>query len=175
MHATLIDTRIDRLSPELLRFLARRCSDPEGTLQEIWLKVVRANPTCADERSFRAYVYAVARRQLIDAHRRQQARVSLVAMDEPAADALSNRSDTLTPHDTARAAGLLDEVERTLAGLNPEIAQVFRWRMTESVSFKDIARRQNVPLNTALGRHHRAVKAIAKALRTAGLGPEETS
>lgn len=143
-------------------------------MQEIWLKVARANPDCADPRSFRAYVYAVARRQVIDLHRRRSVRISLVGMDDAAVDAAGGGS-AHTPHDTARADAVLDVVEATLAGLSPQIAEVFRWRMTETVSFRDIARRQNVPLNTALGRHHRAVKAIAAALRAKGLGPEESS
>lgn len=170
MHATLLDSRIDALSPELLAFLGRRTREPEELMQEVWLKVARANPDCPDDRSFRAYVFAVARRQIIDAHRRRQARVSLVPLDAGVREPVS----AATPDSHADARRMLAVVEDTLATLQPEVVEVFRWRTTHTLSFKEIAARQGVPLNTALGRHHRAVKAIGAALSQAGLRPEES-
>lgn len=169
MLATLLDRRIESLSPELLAFLSRRASEPEELMQEVWLKVARANPDCADDASFRAYVFAVARRQVIDSYRRRQARVSLVALESTHREPIASGG----PDRLVEAKGMLAVVEEALASLQPEIAQVFRWRTSHTLSFKEIAARQGVPLNTALGRHHRAVKAIGSALAEAGLVPEE--
>jgi RNA polymerase sigma-70 factor (ECF subfamily) len=166
--ATHLDRRIELLSPELLAFLRRRTSEPEEIMQEVWLKVARANPDCEGDSQFRAYVYSVARRQLIDAHRRRQARVSLVALEPSHREPVAESSQD----GWVDARGMLAVIERTLGGLKPEIAQVFRWRTTDTLSFKDIAARQGVPLNTALGRHHRAVKALSVALASAGFAPE---
>ena len=72
----------------------------------------------------------------------------------------------LADHGDPQAYAALAE---TLAGLRPEIAEVFRLRMTSRLSFKEIAARQGVPLNTALGRMHNATKRLNAALIAAGL------
>ncbi|MEQ1508034.1 MAG: RNA polymerase sigma factor [Myxococcota bacterium] len=162
-----LDRRIASLGTELLGFLRRRTVDPEEVAQETWIRVAAADPDCPDDRSFRAFVYVVARRLLIDAARRRARARPLVPLDggqHPSDDA---------PPDAALSAGQsLAVVERTLREMKPELAEVFRWRMTTDLSFKQIAERQGVSLNTALGRHHQATNHIARALREHGLWTE---
>jgi len=160
-----LNERIHRHQSEILAFLTRRAPrDAEELAQETWLRVHRANPSCATDGAFRAYVFTVARRILIDHYRRRAARVSLVPLEgglEPSGNA--------DPHGSAVASQTLHLVEETLASMRPEIAEVFRLRMTSRLSFKDIAARQGVPLNTALGRMHNATKRLHAALAEAGL------
>jgi DNA-directed RNA polymerase specialized sigma24 family protein len=78
------------------------------------------------------------------------------------------------PLSAACASRALQVVEATLEQMTAEQAQVFRWRMTSDLSFKEIAVKQQVSINTALGRHHSATKKIAAALRAAGLTLEST-
>ena len=173
LEAARLDIRIDALRSELLGFLARRAPrEAEELSQEVWLRVARANPDIDDDDGFRAYVYTVARRLLVDHHRRRSARVELVPMDAPTAEAVGDPPLGHGPDSDLHARRMLAVVEQTLAGLTPEQAQVFRWRMTEDVPFREIAERQGCPINTALGRHHRAVKAIAAALEAAGLADD---
>ncbi len=163
-----LDHRIARYRGEVLAFLRRRApTDAEELAQDVWLKVTLAQPHCPDDPSFRAFAYTVARRLLIDRHRRRARRGPLVPVDgglEPV-----SASD---PHSQVCAQHALKVVEATLKAMKPELAQVFRWRMTTDLSFRDIALRQSVSINTALGRHHSATKKIAAALRVAGLTPE---
>jgi DNA-directed RNA polymerase specialized sigma24 family protein len=56
--------------------------------------------------------------------------------------------------------------------MKPELADVFRLRTTTDTSFAEIARRQGVPLGTALGRMHQATHHLHVALAAAGLLPE---
>lgn len=165
-----LPSRIERLAPELLRFLRRRAPDSEAEelAQELWLRIHRSEQQFADDAGLRAFAYVVARRLLVDRMRRAAARPVLVAIDgtpEPVG--------THSPEEQARTSRLLDVVERTLASLKPEVAQVWRWRMTEEVSFKEIAQRQDCGVNTALGRMHQATLALRSALTTAGMGPQE--
>jgi RNA polymerase sigma-70 factor, ECF subfamily len=157
--------RIHRHQAEVLAFLMRRApQEAEELAQETWLRVHRANPICESEGAFRAYVFTVARRILIDHYRRRSSRVPLVPLEgglEP--------STQVSPHGSVVAAQTLQVVEGTLAEMRPEIAEVFRLRMTSRLSFKDIAARQGVPINTALGRMHRATKRLHNALCAAGL------
>ena len=132
----------------------------------MWYKIAKSNPDCPDDASFRAYAYTVARRLLIDHHRRRSARIQMVQA-EP--ELLERAPSTASPESTARAAQILSVVEATLANMKPEIAQVFRLRTSTQQSFQDIANLQGTGLNTALGRMHRATKLLAAALAEAGL------
>jgi RNA polymerase sigma-70 factor (ECF subfamily) len=162
-----MDDRIRHHRAELLGWLSRRApQDAEELAQEVWLRVARAAPDCPDEASFRGYAFAVARRLLVDQHRRRAARVVLVSLDGGAPD---TDDPGARPDGGLAAAQILAVVEAELARMKPEIAQVFRWRTAEDLPFKEIAARQGVGLNTALGRMHQAVGALRAALHQAGL------
>ncbi len=155
------------LQGELLGFLRRRRpQDAEELAQEVWLRVTAADAP-EEPAALRAYVFTVARRLLIDRHRRSRTIGTLVALDGGrAAETTSGGAD---PHGQAVATEVLEVVERCLADMKPELAQVFRWRTTTDLSFQQIAERQGCSLNTALGRQHQAARRIAAALDEAGL------
>ena len=164
----VLERRIDALNAELVRFAERKVPGRgEELVQETWLRMHRAQPTCPDDGSFRAYAYAVVRRLIIDHYRRRANRVNLVPIE--GGIPLSGPAD---PHGTAVAGQVLQVVEAELADMKPAIAEVFRWRMTEEWSFSDIACKQGVSINTALGRMHQATKRLARALRSRDLMEE---
>ena len=172
MHAKVLDLRIQRLSGELMGFLRARCDHPEEVMQEVWFKVARANPTVDGDAAFRAYVYAVARRLLVDQHRRRQARIALVPVGDVPLDSFGASRSERGPHDALHAEHMLVHIESVLRTMEPAMAEVFRWRMTRTWSFRQIAEEQGVPLNTALSRYHRAVKRLANSLAERGLWKE---
>ncbi len=164
-----LEQHIDGHREELLAFVARRApsrAEAEELVQETFLRIARSKANLPTDTAFRAYMYTVARRLLIDHHRRRAARVQLV----PIEGGQSQHADPgQNPETSARAGQILDVVQRVLAQMKPEIAAVWRWRMTEDADFKTIARRQGTGINTALGRMHRATRTIARALEDAGL------
>lgn len=167
LHARVLDDRIQRNHRDLVAFLARRApSVAEELAQETWLRVARANPDCPDEGAFRGFAFTVARRLLIDHYRRRSVRGTLVPLDGGLATTPDERLD---PHSQVSANQTLRVVEATLDAMKSEVAEVFRLRTTTGLSFKEIAARQGVSLNTALGRHHHATKQLRKALHHAGL------
>ena len=160
--------RIHQNHAALVSFLRRRAPGREEELaQEVWFRLARAKPEFDSDAQFRAYTYAVARRILIDHHRRRAARVQLVPIEGNLAASQADVSHS--PYSRAVAGEVLKTVEACLASMKVELAQVFRWRTTEDVSFKDIAARQGVSLNTALGRMHQATTKIRAALTAEGL------
>lgn len=166
-----MDRRVQQHHAELVAFFTRRIDgDAEALAQEVWLRIARAEPVCPTSAEFRAYAFAVARRLLIDQHRRNNARIQLVPLD---VDTPLQPADPTTPQHHLHAVELLKLVERTLSHMNPALAEVFRWRTSEQLSFKEIAARQGVPVNTALGRMHQATQKLAAALRAAGALPPE--
>ncbi|MBX2797107.1 MAG: RNA polymerase sigma factor [Myxococcales bacterium] len=167
----MLDERIARHRADLLAFVRRRVRrDAEEIAQETWVRVVRADPDCPDEASFRAYAYTVARRLIID-HVRSSARaLPLVPLEGGMHPQPASSGD---PAQMMQAGQALAVVQEELRHMKPEIAEVFRLRMTTGLSFKEIAARQGCSLNTALGRHHQATRRLARVLRAKGLGPED--
>ena len=162
-----LSLRIDRNKDALVAFLRRRApGDAEELAQDVWLRVARAQATFATEEEFRAYVYTVARRLLIDNYRKQARSPRLVALE----GGMSAEPPDLADAEHIAAAGdVLRVVNAELAAMKPEVAQVFHWRTAEDWSFAEIARRQGTGVNTALGRMHNATRRLAKALLAAGL------
>ena len=159
----LFTAQVSLLRPSLLAFLRRRAPQhAEELYQEVWLRVSRSSARPEDEK-FKAYVFTVARRLLIDHHRRTMARPRLVVATE-----LPEAADTTTAEGIASANEIREVVERTLAKMNMSQREVFILRTTTDMSFKEIAEHQGVTLNTALGRMHSATKKIAAALETEG-------
>lgn len=136
----------------------------EELAQETWLRMVRAAPDCPDDASFRAYAFTTARRVLVDHHRRRLARPTLTLVQDTPEDRVD-----VTPHDDAVASQLAEVIDRALADAKPEILEVFHARIHDDISFKELAARQGVSINTALGRMHRAVLRVRRALTEAGL------
>jgi RNA polymerase sigma-70 factor (ECF subfamily) len=160
-----LDERIARFQAELIGFLRRRVgADAEELAQETWLRVAGARVEIPDDAAFRAFAFTIARRLLIDRHRRAATRPVLVSLeDEPAA------ADD--PAAAVQARETMAVVDAELAAMKAELAEVFRLRTSTDTSFAEIARRQGVGLNTALGRMHQATRRIATALAQAGLLP----
>ena len=69
---------------------------------------------------------------------------------------------------TGGARGISAEIahafQQAMDAMEPKMQEVVRWRLFDGLSFKEIAEMQGVPLNTALGRMHRALKQIRKSL-----------
>ena len=164
-----LEMSIRALQGELVAFLRRRnkaCA--EELAQEVWLRVSRAQPEGMPFQELRAYAYTVARRVLVDDYRRARTRVSLRLVDQQP-EGLASEGN---PHEVAQAGQMLDVIEDALATMKPEIRQVFRLRTMSGLSFREIAERQQVPLNTALGRMHRAVKCVRASLQQKGMWEE---
>lgn len=157
-----LDTRIEALAPEILGFLRRRVGrEADELAQDVWLKVATAAPMCPDEDSFRAFVYVVARRTLIDRYRKRVLPL----------DASSEVYEGTVPADAesqVAAGDLAALVERTLSAMRPELVEVFWMRTRDDLAFKDIAAQQGCSLNTALGRMHQVVVRLRAVLAVEG-------
>ncbi len=160
-----LDHRIRRHHGEVVAFCERRAAGRgEELAQETWLRLVQAAPDLPDEDRFRAYAFTVAKRVLVDHHRRRAARPRLTLVDtQPEGTDSAATDGLLAAADVARV------VEAALADAKPEIVEVFHARVHHDVPFKTLAERQGVSINTALGRMHRAVLRIRRALSEAGL------
>jgi RNA polymerase sigma-70 factor (ECF subfamily) len=136
-----------RYSGRLLRFVERLCGprDAEDIAQEVYLRLLRSLPAYREEQRFEAWLFTIANRLCVDAHRRRRPTVQAAA----AALAAPARFEP------DRAADRRERFEALLAELRRlpfEQRQVFLLREEGGLPFQEIARMLDAPLGTVLAR-----------------------
>ena len=145
------------LAPSVTGYLrAQGADEAEDLTGEVFLQVVRGLARFdGDERAFRAWVFTIAHRRVVDDRRRRSRQPVAPAAPEVIADATPPGGDV---HDDAVAA--LDEaaVRGALAALPPDQRAVLLLRILGDLTIDEIAR--------SLGKRSGAVKALQRrALR----------
>jgi RNA polymerase sigma factor (sigma-70 family) len=154
----------------LLRFIRRRiddASEAEDILQEALTELVAAERLAQPVEQVGAWLMRVARNRIIDRFRRkrpqplaQQASDEERVLDEllPAADG--------TPETEAMRAVLLEEIEAALGALPREQREVFIAQELDGLTFRELAERSGVSINTLLSRKRYAVRQLRAHLQT---------
>lgn len=162
---------MSRHRDSVMGFLVNRVGDDaEDLFQETWARVNAGLDQYQDAGSFRAWLFQIARRLVIDHYRRKTTRVQLVL---PADTPTPSSVDIAQPDQTVAASQMADCIKQALDALPEATADVVRMRLFEGVSFKEIAARQGVPLNTALSRMHRGLNVLRARMLNQGLIPPE--
>jgi RNA polymerase sigma-70 factor (ECF subfamily) len=162
---------VNRHRDSVMGFLINRVGDDaEDLFQETWARVNAGLDQYQDAGSFRAWLFQIARRLVIDHYRRKTARVKLVL---PAETPTPSAVDIAQPDQTVAANQMADCIKQALDTMPEATADVVRMRLFEGVSFKEIAARQGVPLNTALSRMHRGLNLLRARMLNQGLIPPE--
>ena len=172
--ASAMETLVRRHASALAAFLAgwsRDASDAEDLAQEVWLRVLR-RPDAFRGGSFRAWLLRIARNLAIDHSRKRTPELWLDAPADPAPDS-PPLVDTLPDENSPKPDEVLSRAEdrarllaavRALPGPQRDVVLL----RAADVSFADIADRFGIPLNTALGRMHYAMKTLRAALAPRG-------
>ncbi|HVN77290.1 MAG TPA: RNA polymerase sigma factor [Thermoanaerobaculaceae bacterium] len=172
------DLRISEIIAEersrLRNFIRRRVpneADAEDLLQDVFYEVVEAYRLTEPVQRWGAWMFTVARNRVTDFFRRRRLEPSA---SEPVA--VSEEGDELHLEDVLPSpdAGpaevyargvLLRELEEALGELPEEQREVFIAHEIEGASFKEIAARTGVNVNTLLSRKHYAVLHLRRRLR----------
>lgn len=142
------DDLVRWLERPLLGFAAARgADDPDGTANEVLLRVFRSLGTFeGGRRPFRAWVFTIARNVLLDEHRRRTRRP---LADPTAPDALP---DAITIAEELDRVGEQERVEKMLSSLTDEQREVVLLRVVAGLSVEETAQ--------AVGRRQGAVRAL---------------
>jgi RNA polymerase sigma factor (sigma-70 family) len=168
----LIEQTVRRERGRLLRLIRASiadATDAEDILQDTLYELVRAQRLMQPVQQMGAWLARVARNRIIDRSRRRRAHPFVSASDEmlaeeaalgellPAADA--------DPESAAMRTVLLAQIELALAELPPEQGAVFIAHELDGVSFRELAMRTGISINTLLARKHYATRALRARLR----------
>jgi RNA polymerase sigma factor (sigma-70 family) len=168
-----ITALVTRERSRLATFIRRRVSDPldaEDVLQDVLHDFVRAYRLPEPIEQAGAWLFRVARNRIIDRFRRRKTR--------PAADVIANPDDDgeyrLDLPLPAREAGpdalmarsaVLEALQSALEELPAEQREVFIAHEIDGSSFREIALRTGVAVNTLLARKRYAIRRLRARLQ----------
>lgn len=158
-----IAAEVRRERPRLLAFIRRRIDDAaeaEDILQEALYELVVAARLAQPVEQIGAWLARVARNRIIDRFRRKRPEL----LEEQSLEELLPAADG-TPETEVMRALLLEEIEAALAELPREQREVFVAQELDGVSFRELAERSGVSINTLLSRKRYAVQTLRERLQ----------
>jgi RNA polymerase sigma factor (sigma-70 family) len=165
---------VDRERYRLLNFIRRRVPDPydaEDILQDVFYELVEANRLLMPIDHITGWLFRVARNRIVDLFRKKKP-VNFSDAAIEGEDDESLQFENLLPSPDAgpealHARGvLLEALELALRELPSEQREVFVAHEIEGLSFKDIAARTGVRVNTLLSRKRYAVLHLRERLQS---------
>lgn len=163
---------IQREGRGLFRFIRRRVkeeSDAEDILQEVFYELTEAYRLMKPIEQAGAWLYRVARNRIVDRFRKKRPEV-LETPENAGGEEMLRFEDLLPSPDAGPEAVyartvLLDELDAALEELPQEQREVFVAHEIEGHSFKEIAGRTGVGVNTLLSRKRYAVLHLRRRLQ----------
>lgn len=151
---------LDRYSEPLLGYIGRLVRDrvlAEDIMQEVFIKVIKGAHSFDASQSFKSWIYAISHNACMDHLRRSKPEINV----DPMPEVKSGEN----PEALASTKELSSRLEDALAGLKPEIREVFLMREQSGLSFKEISGITGASLNTVLGRMHQAINKLKGIVR----------
>ena len=163
---------VDRHAAPVHRFLwqmLRQQQDCEDASQETFRKVLRALPQYQERERFASWVFRIARNEGLAVLRKR----GRFLPDETETGSRAER--TAAPHpSSAERVALREEVQKVdeaISELPTAEKEVVLLRLRENLDFREIAEITHSPLNTVLGRMHRARQKLKKAIEPTAATP----
>jgi len=157
------DVLIARWHPMLWRYAARVTNDPDAAsdvVQEVWLRVLRGLGRLRDASRFRAWLFGIARRLLMDRLRVRYAEPQFDPME------LANIPEAVADDDRAEDLALLEAGLARLPMLEREVLVLF---YLQELSLNDIAEIAAVPVGTVKSRLFRARRLLRAEVASTGV------
>jgi RNA polymerase sigma factor (sigma-70 family) len=169
-----LSATVRRERGRLLAYIRRWIADAaeaEDILQESFYELVLAYRMMQPVEQAGAWLARVARNRIIDRFRRRGARphTTAYAQEEDAGTGLAELLPAAEsgPEAAVMRAILLAEIEAALAELPAEQREVFIAQELDGVSFRELAQRSGVSINTLLSRKRYAVRYLRERLQAA--------
>jgi RNA polymerase sigma factor (sigma-70 family) len=166
-----ISEAFTREQGRLRNFIRRRVADTgdaEDILQDVFYELIEASRAMVPVEHTSAWLFRVARNKIVDLFRKKRPQESI---DDPIAgeEGTLVLEDLLPSADAGPEAAyarsiLLDELELALEELPEEQREIFVAHEIEGYSFKELAIRTGVSVNTLLSRKHYAVTQLRQRL-----------
>lgn len=158
---------IRRYLKYVYNFIARRIGDrkeAEDLTQEVFLRVWKNLKSFDREKSFRPWLFSIARNICIDYFRRRKAALPTDFYDQEGLALIGGKNNDLPFYPDLEKKGLAEEIGAAL----PRLPEIYRRAIflsyQEGMTLREIAEFLKEPLNTARSRHRRGLGLLRKVL-----------
>jgi len=131
----------------------------EDLFQETLIKVWKGFKSYNERNKFSSWLFSIAHNVAVDSIRKESAKPQIRSFE----DAQTFKSDN-NPYDIFVEKEVNELVMAAVSTLSEKQKQVFLLRQHSGMTFKEISKVTNQPLNTVLGHMHYAVAGIRKKL-----------
>jgi RNA polymerase sigma-70 factor (ECF subfamily) len=151
---------VERHSPALARFAASQGvhDEVEELVQDTFVRAFAAIETFRADSSIRTWLFTIERRLILDRRRALRRRKDDSEIGEADAATAFDALDSLVAEETAQ------RIRRAVAGLSPMQRDVFTLRVTEGLSYKEIAEVLGSTEGAARVHYHNALRAVRELL-----------
>ncbi len=137
----------------------------EDALQDAFIKAVSNASALSIVEDIAGWIFAAMRNRLADLWRSEGARRRAGAVDLPEETIEEIAAAAgVDPHDELVRAEMEEALATAIAALPREQRDMLRAQALEGSSFREIAERSGIPIDTLMARKRRAVKKLAAAL-----------
>ncbi len=169
-NSTALETLISRYLKQIYGYVYRRvgtAANAEDITKDVFVKAWKNIKTFEIDRSFRAWLFAIARNSMIDFLKKKRAIPFSHFDQEEGENALEYSLVNMDPQpDEISERGMVREMISKAAGsLSEKYREVLSFRYNEDLSFREIAERVDEPLHTVKSRHRRALIALREILK----------
>jgi RNA polymerase sigma factor (sigma-70 family) len=157
------DLLIARWHPRLWRYAVSVTGDPDAAadaVQEVWLRVLRGLARLRDAARFRAWLFGIARRVLMDRLRVRYAEPHFEAVD------LASLPEAVAGDDRAEDLALLERGLARLPVLERDVLVLF---YLQDMTLSDIADIAGIPVGTVKSRLFRARRLLRTEMANQGV------
>jgi len=167
-----ISATIEGERPRLRNFIRKRVADEqdaEDILQDVFYELVEAYRLMKPIEQIGAWLFRVARNRITDLFRKKKPQTLSERIVEESGETLGLEDLLPSPEAGPEAAYarhvLLEELDAALDELPDEQREVFIGHELEGLSFKELAAKTGVSVNTLLSRKHYAVLHLRQRLQ----------
>ena len=139
--------------------LSRNKMTAEDLFQETLIRVWKGFKSYNEQNKFSSWLFSIAHNAAIDLLRSPVSKFT----DQPLESVIGKTNED-NPHDTLVAKEISELVMSAVYELSEKQKEVFLLRQHSGMTFKEIAKATNQPLNTVLGHMHYAVSKIRKKM-----------
>jgi RNA polymerase sigma-70 factor, ECF subfamily len=145
--------------------MTRGRDEADEIFQEVWFRAIK-NIGKYSEKNFSGWLMRIARNIVIDRIRRKKPDFSLDAETKDGSSACGTIAGKgLEPGEEVTERDVGKRIKKAVATLPADQKEVFLLRVQAGLSFKEIARVQEVSINTALARMHYALRKLRLVLK----------
>jgi len=159
---------VTRYTNPLYNFIARLIYDREEAhdlTQEVFVRVWKNIKSFDRQRSFKTWIFSIARNLAIDRLRKHKAiqfSDILFATDAPYEETLADTE--LLPDELFSRTELTQELERAFKKIHPAHVEIILLHLVEEMTFEEIGQVLGEPMNTIKTRYRRALAHLRKEL-----------